>query len=393
MKSFVLFIISRIYGLLSIVLRPLIKIDNKAILFWSWKSKQYNCNPKAISDYLYSQHKGEYKLYWSFKRQFPKTQNDGIMPLKWGTWRYLLTALKCKFLISNTRNDIESMLFYKRKDQLYIMTWHAGMSLKKVEYDAVKSLSNKYIKISKADSKNCNLMLSGSNFQTELFNNSFWYDGEIINQGTPRNDVLFSKNTLVRHDICQMLSIKENCIIVLYAPTFRSVFNSDTIYFNWDNIKEAIRNNFKQDAILLVKLHPNIQNKVSKLKFDFNRTDCIDVTAYQDIQNLLIATDVLITDYSSSMFDYSLMNKPCFLLVKDRKEYDRGFYIPLDHLPFDISENEIELKQNIMNFNVKAYLERLHQFNTNVIGSTENGMACAALYNWLRKNTSCNNKN
>ncbi len=383
LKDIILFIISRVYGFISLLLSPFISIDDKSVLFWSWNSRQFSCNPKALSDYLAHNHKEEFNIYWSFKGDFPTSLDSRIIPLKWGSLKYLLTALSCKFLVSNTRNAIETMLFFKRKQQIYIMTWHAGMSLKKIERDSINSLSAKYIRRCKKDSKMCNLMVSGSKFQTKLFNNSFWYDGEILNCGTPRNDILFSQSNTLRNNICKKFSIVETSIIVLYAPTFRTVFNPDIISFDWARIKKAIELKFHDNVVLLVRLHPNIRNKVKLLRFDFNGSNCIDVTQYHDIQELLVASDILITDYSSSMFDFSLMKKPCFLLVKDRIEYDRGFYIPLSQLPFDLAECDKDLENQILSFDESTYINKINDFNINQIGSFERGRACKALYSWM----------
>lgn len=384
-KSIALYTLSRIYGFISILMRPFIRIDKNSILFWSWKSRQYSCNPKAISDFLTLYHKDEFKLYWSFKdKAMFGSKNANIIPVKWGSWAYLKAALKSKFLISNTRNDIESMLFYKRKDQIYIMTWHAGMSLKRVEKDSNTSLPNAYKRRSQEDSLMCDLMLSGSEFQTNLFKNSFWYDKEVLNHGTPRNDIFFKDNSNLRKDICQSLHIKDDSIIVLYAPTFRSRFDPDVVSFNWNPIKNAIEKKYGKRAILLVRLHPNINHLTHLLRFKYNDEDCINISDYPDMQELLVISDILITDYSSSMFDFSLTKRPCFLLVKDRKEYDRGFYLSLNELPFNVAEDEQSLVDSIESFDERDYINKLDKFNNTKINTFETGNACEALVYWMQ---------
>lgn len=376
------FILSRTVGIISILLRPFIKINENSILFWSWESQQYGCNPKAISDYLLTFHNREFTLYWSFKNTYPTNLAKEIIPLKWGSFKYLVSALKCKFLISNTRNNIDTMLFYKRKDQQYVMTWHAGMSLKKVEKDVEQSLNKSYKKRCLKDSQMCDLMISGSNFQTNLYKKSYWYDGEILNSGIPRNDIFFKDLKDKRHELYKSFGIPDTSLVVLYAPTFRSIFNPDIISFDWEKVKESIEKKFNKKVILLVRLHPNISTLSSKLKFKFDDKECFDVSKYPDMQELLIFADILITDYSSSMFDFSLTKKPCFLFVMDRSEYERGFYIQLSDLPFELSENEDELVNNILKFNYEKYIEKLEKFNKE-IGSFEKGTANENLYNWL----------
>ena len=81
-------------------------------------------------------------------------------------------------------------LYKKRDGQFYVQTWHSSLRLKKIEADAVDGLTDNYIKMAKADSKQTDLLISGCQFSTEIFRRAFWYDGPIVSTGTPRGDVL-----------------------------------------------------------------------------------------------------------------------------------------------------------------------------------------------------------
>ena len=103
------------------------------------------------------------------------------------------------------------------------------------------------------------------------------------------------------------------------------------------------------------------------------------------MQELLVSSNVLITDYSSSMFDYAYMKKTVFLYATDYKNYDRNTYFKLDSLPFPFSDKESELIKNIENYNQNDYLLNLNTFLNEEIGSYESGIANETLLAWMRQ--------
>ena len=101
------------------------------------------------------------------------------------------------------------------------------------------------------------------------------------------------------------------------------------------------------------------------------------------MQELLCASDMLITDYSSSMFDMGMLKRPCILYATDAEAYDRGFYFNLRELPFPLAENEEQLLATIEAFDSAAYTTRLNTFFTERVGLKEDGHASEALAEWM----------
>jgi CDP-glycerol glycerophosphotransferase len=263
------------------------------------------------------------------------------------------------------------------------MTWHASMGIKKLDKDAESSLSKSYIKKAKYDSSICDLLISGSKFRTEVFKHGFYYDGEILEVGTPRNDILFLDNQNIKEKIYRQYNIDKNSKIVLYAPTFRADYNLKYYDINWDDIKIVLKEKFKDNYIILIRLHPNLSHKNIDMKQLFNYTNIVDVTKYHDMQELLVVSDILITDYSSSMFDFSLLHKPCFLYVRDIETYDRGYYLNPYDLPFPIAISSKELVNKILSFDKNKYVDDIIHFNTNIIGTYETGVASQHVCKWI----------
>ncbi|WP_268747507.1 CDP-glycerol glycerophosphotransferase family protein [Jeotgalibacillus soli] len=362
-------------------------IQKNKIFFFSYYGSQYGCSPKYITDYILKHDPdGQFDVVWAFNEPETKQQINGIKRIKTMSLRYFYELCTAKVIITNFRT---TDLYKKRKNQYYIQTWHSSLRLKQIEKDAEEALPPHYVQMAKKDSVKCDLLLSGCQYSTEIFKRSFWYNGEIFEHGTPRNDVLFQGDRGGKNEVYHRLKISPEKKIVLYAPTFRKNNNLEIYDLDYKNISRDLEAKFKGEWVVLVKLHPHLISKSSQLIYGEN---VMDVTSYDDIQELLMIADVLISDYSSLMFDFAITKRPCFLYVPDVKEYisqERKLYFDLMELPFISAANNQELLKKIDEFNEEEYKERLTAFLTHV-GSFENGHACEHLLN--RINSVCFNE-
>lgn len=164
--------------------------------------------------------------------------------------------------------------------------------------------------------------------------------------------------------------------IVMYAPTFRD--NGIKLDLDVNELLQSLETRFHKKFILFVRSHLHIAKDI--FEGAENQKDVIDVSEYVDMQELLCAADVLITDYSSSMWDYSLTGRPCFIYANDLAQYkkERNFHTPITDWPFPMAERNTELQQLILRLDEKKYsrdLERHHR----ELGSYESGSASAQI--------------
>lgn len=374
-----------LWYLLAMIIRRFSRINPNQIICWEFHFKQCGGNPKYMTDYILKQEKN-YKVYWAFAKGIDtSTFNKEYIIVRYPSVKYLIALYTSKYVINNYRNDKMETFFVKKKNQKYIMSWHGSTPLKKVEKDVQDSLGIKYVSRAKADSRACDLMLSNCSFFTKLIRDSFWYDGEILEQGIPCNDIYYNieDRILANKRIRSFFHIPEGDFMVMYAPTFRNKDNTIKPYIiDWGKLIPVIEKKSNRNVIVLVRLHPNLLGMVDTASLvDYPKT--IDVTSYPDMQQLLCAMDMLITDYSSIMFDATLMDKPCLLYAKDSAEYDRGFYFPLDSLPFSLSTTQNDLIEKIEHFDYKLYYKRIVLFKKNVLGIKEDGDAAKAFFEWM----------
>lgn len=152
--------------------------------------------------------------------------------------------------------------------------------------------------------------------------------------------------------------------LILYAPTFRSNKPSDFLGMDFKRLKEALGDNW----IVGARLHPNVLASVVP-------EGAISMSKYSDMQELIGAADILITDFSSCMFDMAIAGKMCVLYAPDLEEYlekERGLYFNIRELPFPIAQNMAELSNILTRFDYSVYQRNLNEFMSK-IGSFEDG--------------------
>lgn len=318
-------------------LRP---VKKNRVVFCSYYGNGYSDSPKAICEVL--RRSGEdLDLVWLCKDEAAaKSLPEGVRAVPYKGLKRLKALATAGVWVDNCRK-YENL---KRESQFYLQTWH-GFALKRIEADAAGSLTPDYLAACKSDSAQTDVIVSGSGFMTKRYRESFWYNGPVLATGTPRNDVFFRDHTETHVKVCQALSLSPERKLALYAPTFRADHSTDAYRIDADLVRRAAAENFKGDWTVLIRLHPNVGSQSASL-FAYDGINLVDATAYPDMQELLCAANLLITDYSSSMFDYALTGKPIVRFAVDIEAYqkDRDFYFPLDQLPFPLARSNEELE-------------------------------------------------
>lgn len=347
-------------ALLLIHIFNMFPVKKNKIFLYSYYGSQYSCNPKYITEYILEQYpKGYFDVVWAFNDLESKKHLTNFRKVKTMSLKYYYELCTSKVVITNFRT---TELFVKRKNQYYIQTWHSSLRLKQIEKDAEDNLPEQYIQMAKNDSLKCDLLLSGCKDSTKIFKRAFWYKGEIFERGIPRNDLLFQNNFKDKKGISNKLGIPEGYNVILYAPTFRKENSINMYNLKYSTTLETLKEKFGGNWVFLIRLHPHLLSEANKL---VKSKDVINVTEYDDIQELLCISDILVSDYSSLIFDFSITKRPCFLYVPDLLEYtknDRELYYDITKLPFKSATNNEELQKKILQFNIKDYNSNLTRF-------------------------------
>ena len=348
-------------------------LEKNKIIMWSDDLKHYGCSPKALTEYICRNYPLRYDIVWAFNENVPIPEElpSEVRVVRFFSLDFLRELHTAGTIVCNARMS-PSLMFKKRKGQFYIQTWHSSLRLKKIEGDA-PGLPEKYVKAAKRDSENTDLLLSGCRFSTECFRRAFWYKGEIFESGTPRCDLFFGGNSGLCEKVRAEFGLASSAKICLYAPTFRKGYGENDLGLDFAGLKKSLENRFGGEWFVLLRYHPNVrlQNNENPLP-DFIK----NATKYNDMQRLVAACDMLITDYSSCMFDAAIAKKTCLLFTPDIDRYtseERGLYFDIKSLPFPKAKSNEELFDEISHLSendcaVARFLEET--------GSFEDGNAC-----------------
>ena len=266
-----------------------------------------------------------------------------------------------KVWVDNVKNAYKPP---KRKHQYYIQTWHGIMGMKSVEAE-VPELSAEYVKAAQEDAAKTDLMYANNQHQLNLYKHSFWYGGEVIKCDVPKLSVVLSPPSSLQRKVRDYYHFDDKKKIALYAPTFRDSADVNCVCWNFDKAIRCLEQRFGGEFVLLIRLHPNHYYLDGEIRYGEH---VVSATAYEDIQELLAVSDVLINDYSSTMFEFGLTGKPVFLICQDYREYtkERPLKFSFEELPYPVAFSDEQLCDNIMAFDRQDYERKLDGFHKDV---------------------------
>lgn len=360
-------------------------IQNNKIVF-RCSSGAYCCNPKAIAEEIRKQNL-PYELVFVVNKNilnYLDSYPSDIRLVMQGTSQALKEYATAKIWIENERRvNYIKQGFFKRPEQIYIQTFHGSLGIKKTGEERT-DIKKSCFTLPKLDAKEIDFLISNGTWTTNFFKKIFWNNGKILEVGHPRNDIFFKENSHIKAKVYEYFNIPTNKKIVLYAPTLREDEDISCYSLDFNKLQMALSKKFGGEWIVMLRLHPLIVDLKDNLKLDF--TNIIDATYYSDIQDLLVSSDCLITDYSSCVYDYIHQYKPAFVYATDITKYDnnRGFQYSLSETPFSIAANNDELVANIQNFNNETYQKRVKDFIKGK-GCIDNGQASEKIVNLIKK--------
>ena len=339
----------------------ILPLNRKKVIFCTFGGNGYGGNPKYIAQELLKEDPS-LDIVWIVKDLNMPIPNK-MRKVKAWTPRCYYEYRTSKVIVQDVRN---SHFCKKRKRQIYLQTWHAPRDLKKVERAAQSSLSKAYIEAAKYDGRIADAVIVDSIAQKNMMQQNFWLNKEVeyLLYGLPRNDIFFNKQAIssARDGIRRRYNIDKESFVVLYAPTFRDNGYLGAYLTDFKAVRDAFEKKFGKECVVLVRFHPNVDKKRVKIEYG---NAVIDATDYPDFQELAMASDCCVSDYSSSPLDFMLMGKPVFLYMKDREEYLRGRGVSEQflNLPFSYAKNLSDLRRIISEYNPNQYNKNIQDFN------------------------------
>lgn len=362
------------------ILLHCVPVKKNMIVFDCSIGRNYTGNPRYIYEYLVEQGLDKkYDCIWLFEN--PRTKVPGrAKVVKFRRIRYFYYMAAAGVWIFDCR---QPDFLVKRQETRYIQTWH-GTPLKRLALDMeMVDMGGEtnlavYKERFRKNTRTWDYLISQNAFSTEIFRRCFDFKKEILEIGYPRNDILFHRNTEeFQLQLKKELGIPEDKKVILYAPTWRDneFYEKGQYKFSKALDFEYLKEQLSEEYVLLVKYHYLIQDKVS---FEGLEGFVYKFSAKYDIAELYLLSDMLITDYSSVMFDYSVLKRPMLFYCYDYDNYRdnlRGFYFDFEkEAPGPISRTTKELVEDIKK---KHYLDYTVQYEAfcRKFNSKDNGTA------------------
>ena len=345
--------------------------------------RRYDDNQKYIMDELHKL-RPDADIVWVKDPQYPYEVPSWMRTVNWRSLRYFYEYVTAKVW---TNNCTEPDYYVKRKGQMYVETWHGGLGIKKVSGDMKGKCAEirNNILFFKNASDMADVFISNSDHLSKIYRRGFNYHGPIWKCGYPKNDMLVQNKPEEGMRTRRELGIPQEKRILLYAPTWRHRLatehriDMDIYSLDMQRLKEELEEKFGGEWMMLIRFHPGL--RLYAKGYQESHPEVMDVTDYQNMQGLLMATDVMISDYSSCIFDAALRRIPCFTYATDFEQYkneERGVYYEMEELPFPYATNNDEMEHNVRAFEKEGYLRKWDAFAARM-GLNETGRSARAI--------------
>ena len=352
------------------------------IIIYSLKQHGYSCNLKYLTEYLNRNHPGEFEILWVVRNpeDLEALKRHGVPAVSLHSKEHFRYRMQAKFVVTN---DEFYPVFFKRPGQVYINTWHGAINYKKIGYAGLEFTNPIQELIYRMNNPCPDLFVSGSRSFTDTTSESFGFPREIfLESGLPRNDILCRQDTVLKNRVKESLGIPAEKKVLLYAPTFRKGGFGVGEDLDYRRLCASLSARFGGEWVVLLRQH----YFVSQRREDMDGL-LLDVSGYEDMQELIGCADCLLSDYSSCMWDFLLTGGPVFVYAPDLKSYtaeDRSFFIPVEKWPYPMAQTQAELDDIICTFDAETFAAKAAAHRAE-FGSHDRGQACEMLTASIKK--------
>ena len=322
-------------------------IDRNKVVFESFRGRSYSDNPRVISERLHER-RPQTDIVWLFKgnafHEMKTKAPDYVRCVNRDSRHSWVELAPARVWVDNFTKEPELRGFPKGK-QFYVQTWHGDRPIKKICYDAFDEGYRL--------EEECSRVLTGSDFGMQMYRTAFRYSGEYLNEGAPRNDILVCNDPADVARVRAKLGVPEGAKLLLYAPTYREdrgLVGKDA-QMDLGRVLNLLERRGEK-WLCLYRAHYLSEG----IDIEAVQGRLIDMTKYEDMSELLLVADMLLTDYSSCATDFCVLDRPAFMYMADYDSYmaSRPLYYDPHDTPLLIAHSQSELEDLILNTDADA---------------------------------------
>jgi CDP-glycerol glycerophosphotransferase len=353
--------------------------DPSVIIFECFLGRRYGGSPRALYEAMLDDPRfAESRFVWPLRNpahaaEFDQLADPRTSVVKYRSPEYYRSYGRARTWISNS---ILAPELVPRHGQIYVQTWH-GTPLKRIGLDVIETTETALNGKAEIDDRyrleatKVTKFLSASPFTTRVFASAFGLpadgpDSPFVETGNPRNDTLVAATAADAHEARARFGIPADKRVVLYAPTWRDDQHDPTSGYVYRDPLDvgALRKALGDEYVVLFRMHYLITNN---LDLAAHQGFAIDVSSVDEINELCLASDVLVTDYSSVYFDFALLDRPMVFYMHDVDRYGtalRGFYFPVSDVPGPMATTQDELVAALLDPDLSAkYADQRAELN------------------------------
>lgn len=378
MKSIIKLMVIYVLRIIMYILR-VFPVNKKRIIFSSYRGYQYACNPKYISEYLLREHLGEYEIIWAFQKpcKYEFLRNQGVRLVGYNSLKRFYYEATAKFSV----NNIGSFSYLpRRRGQEHINTWHSGFDITGCALTEPRNdkIMCKTLLMSSAETT---LFLASNKWFSDFaLQAQFGYHGEVLKYGLPRSDDLVNgKKEQLEKRMRKYLGVSEDTIIFMYGPTWRYGGIKDNPHIDFRQISQVLEKKYEDNYLIIKRSHHLAKEKVTEDKH------IRDLTDYPNVEEIMSAVNIFVSDYSSLIWDASLVHAYVILFAPDVDQYaiERTMYKPIEEWGYPVAFTQKELNERLMEADLPKGITNANNF-LEMYGSYETGKAAEQFYNWMR---------
>lgn len=359
------------------------KVKKNKIVFINFISWQYADNQKYLAEEFLSRDLKDLDLVWfSNNHTDLKLIPKGLRIVNYNTLQALYEFMTAKIWVINANPFLMLKKGAKKlKGTLCMQTWHGTMGIKQESASASKAYQNLgWTKWQKLSAAMYDYIFTDSEFEKEKYKTAFWGCGEILKYGIPRDKNFYIKGVDYSKKIKEYYNLPQENKILLYAPTWRVDKRCNVYNIDIKLLKRVLNKRFGGDWSILIRSHSQMGKVIFNVLYDKN--EVVNASLYPDMQELLLSADALITDYSSCLSEYTILEKPSFIYATDVKDFEQGFAYPITDLPGEIAADNGELAENILNFDEEKFKQKAKKFLDDK-GHFDDENSCKRIVNFI----------
>ena len=363
------------------IFRTFFPVDDNLIFFQSYLGRSISCSPRSMSEYI-AQHHPELRIVWSVNKPQAHKATSATIVAPGSVAHYWFIA-RAKYLVANTGLGDG---FEKRSSQLHMQTWH-GSTLKRIGRDKGKSDDQRVVRGGAKDDEVLtgfarrvsmwDFLIAPNQISADAFLTAWRFDGEMLHIGYPRNDSIFDAawTAQQRAKVLKQYNIPDDHVVALWAPTWRDNAEKKNGRFIYELPIDVSKLGPANKVTILAKMHYHVSDTIDDSQ---TRPYFINVSDWEDINDLFPASDVLVSDFSATIPDYANTGKPIVFFIPDYDEYmeTRGTYVDIKNDgpgPLVYSDDELISRLTDLSW-VDSFSSNYAKFKT-LYGEYEDGHA------------------